>query len=141
MGPMKAGNIALAEAYFAKFPHDRSLARDVLAPEFRFHHLVEVDGAEAFADFMQGVSRAFPDFTFDLHHLVAEGELVAAHYDFAGTQQDTFLGTVPSLGRSFSVRGMSLFRCAGGRVAELWVAFDSLSMMEQLGAVPARRGG
>ena len=138
MGGVVAGNRALAEAYFAKFPHDESLVRKELAPTFRFHHLVEIEGAEAFAGFMHGVSRAFPDFRFELHHLVGEGDLVAAHYDFAGTQHDTFLGTVPSLGRSFSTRGMSLFRCAGGRVEELWVAFDSLSMMQQLGALPER---
>jgi steroid delta-isomerase-like uncharacterized protein len=139
MARMPAGNRALAEAYFAKFPHDTSLAREELAPTFRFHHLIEVDGAEAFVGFMEGVSRAFPDFRFDLHHIVVDGELVAAHYDFAGTQHDTFLGMVPSRGRPFSARGMSLFRCSDGRIAELWVAFDTLSMMAQLGAVPARR--
>ena len=37
-------------------------------------------------------------------------DLVAAHYDFAGTQHDTFLGTVPSLGRSFSTRSTVFFR-------------------------------
>jgi predicted ester cyclase len=125
----------LAELYFAKFPHDSSLVRDEIAPDFRFHHLVEVEGATAFAAFMAGVSRAFPDFSFRVHHLVAEGEFVFAHYDFSGIQADTFLDTVPSLGRPFSVRGMSLFRC-GNRIEELWVAFDSLSMMKQLGAVP-----
>jgi steroid delta-isomerase-like uncharacterized protein len=130
-------NRALAEAYFAKFPHDESLARDALSPQFRFHHLVEVEGPQAFAEFMRGISRAFPDFRFDLHHLVEEGDLVAAHYDFAGTQADTFLGNVPSLGRSFSTRGMSLFRCADGKIEELWVAFNSLSMLQQLGALPA----
>lgn len=136
MGPMAGGNRALAEIYFAKFPHDESLAWQELTPAFRFHHLVEIEGPEAFAEFMGGVSRAFPDFRFELHHLVADGDLVAAHYDFAGTQADTFLGNVPSLGRSFTTRGMSLFRCADGKIDELWVAFNSLSMMQQLGAVP-----
>jgi len=137
MGLVAAENRALAEIYFAKFPHDQSLAREELAPGFRFHHLVEIEGPEAFAEFMRGVSRAFPDFRFELRHLLAEGDLVAAHYDFTGTQHDTFLGTVPSLGRSFLTRGMSLFRCTGGRIDELWVAFNSLSMMQQLGAAPA----
>ena len=132
---MQSPNLAAAESYFAKFPHDPALVEE-LAPTFVFHHLVEIEGPEAFAGFMAGVSRAFPDFRFDMHHVVAEGDLVAAHYDFAGTQQDTFLGSVPSLGRSFSTRGMSLFRCVNGRIEELWVAFNSLSMLQQLGAVP-----
>ena len=125
----------LARLYFARFPHDTSLAGDALAPGFRFHHLVEIEGPAAFSEFMAGVSRAFPDFRIELHHVLEQGDLAAAHYDFLGTQADTFLGRVPSLGRSFTARGMSLFRCADGRITELWVAFDTLAMMEQLGAV------
>src|SRR4051812_44686790 len=100
----------LALLYIDRFPHDTSLADEALASSFRFHHLVEIEGPAAFSEFMRGVSRAFPDFAFRLHHVVADGELVAAHYDFSGTQADTFLGRVPSLGRSFTARGMSLFR-------------------------------
>jgi steroid delta-isomerase-like uncharacterized protein len=130
------GNEALARAYFRRFPHDASLADELLRPDFVFHHLREIEGPAAFREFMAGVSRAFPDFSFDVRHVVAEGDLVAAHYTFAGTQRDTFLDVVPSRGRSFSARGMSLFRCEDGLVAEIWVAFDTLRMMQQLGAVP-----
>ncbi len=132
---MPEGNVALARLYFEKFPHDDSLALEALAPGFRFHHLVEIEGPADFADFMRGVSRAFPNFRFELHHVLAEGDLVAAHYDFSGTQAETFLGRIPSQGRSFTTRGMSVFRCANGRIEEIWVAFNALAMMQQLGAV------
>jgi steroid delta-isomerase-like uncharacterized protein len=129
-------NRALALLYFQRFPHDETLVAEALAPGFVFHHLRDIEGPDAFREFMAGVSRAFPDFRFDVHHVVAEGELVAAHYDFSGTQHDVFLGVVPPSGRRFSTRGMSLFRCHDGRIAELWVTFHTLSMMQQLGAVP-----
>jgi steroid delta-isomerase-like uncharacterized protein len=131
---MPDDNTALVRLYFEKFPHDETLGAEALGPGFRFHHLVELVGAAAFVEFMRDVSRAFPDFHFDLHDLVAQGDLVAAHYDFGGTQADTFLGTVASQGRSFSTRGMSLFRCAEGRIEEIWVSFNALAMLEQLGA-------
>jgi steroid delta-isomerase-like uncharacterized protein len=132
---MSQSNRDLAELYFAKFPHDDSLADEAFTDDFVFHHLREIKGRDEFRSFMHGVSRAFPDFRFDLHHYVEQADLIAAHYTFAGTQEDTFLGTVPSRGRSFSTRGMSLFRCSRGRIDELWVAFFSLAMMQQLGAV------
>ena len=132
---MPGSNVALARLYFEKFPHDATLADEAFAPGFRFHHLVEIEGPAAFADFMHGVSRSFPDFRFEVHHVLGEGDLVAAHYDFSGTQADTFLGRYPSQGRSFATRGMSLFRCATGRIEEIWVAFNTLEMMRQLGAV------
>lgn len=133
---MSERNKELARLYFEKFPHDQSLPDEALASSFVFHHLREIEGAEAFKEFMASVSRAFPDFRFDVHHMVAEDNLVSAHYDFSGTQHDIFLEVVPSLGRSFSTRGMSLFRCEGGKIAEIWVAFHTLAMMQQLGAVP-----
>jgi steroid delta-isomerase-like uncharacterized protein len=133
---MSETNKALALLYFERFPHDDTLPGEAFGPGFVFHHLRDVEGADAFREFMRGVSRAFPDFRFAVHDLVAEGDLVAAHYDFAGTQADTFLGLYPSRGRSFSTRGMSLFRCADGRIAEIWVAFNSLAMLQQLGALP-----
>jgi predicted ester cyclase len=132
---MSEMNKALARLYFAKFPHDESLAEEALAQDFRFHHLMEIQGVDAFRNFMRSVSRAFPDFRFDLHTLVSEGQLVAAHYDFRGRQNDVFLNVVPSLGRAFSTPGMSLFRCDNHRIAEIWVVFHSLSMMQQLGAI------
>jgi predicted ester cyclase len=128
-------NRRLARLYLDRFPHDESLVDEALSPDFVFHHLAEIVGPDAFRLFMRGVSDAFPDFAFTLHHLVSERDLVAAHYDFAGTQADVFLGTVPSRGRRFSTRGLSLFRCSGGRIAEIWVAFNSYAMFEQLGAV------
>ena len=132
---MPHGNRALAELYFARFPHDTSLPEEAFSDDFVFHHVREVVGRVAFREFMQGVSRAFPDFGFDLHHVVEQGDLVFAHYTFHGTQQATFLGFVPSQGRSFSTRGMSLFRCANGQIQEIWVSFNMLAMMQQLGAV------
>jgi steroid delta-isomerase-like uncharacterized protein len=133
---MTASNRELALLYFERFPHDESLADEALSPDFVFHHLRLISGPQAFVTFMRGVSKAFPDFRFDIRHVVAENDLVAAHYTFAGTQEDTFLGTVPSRGQSFSTPGMSLFRCSGGLIQELWVTFHSLAMMQQLGAVP-----
>ena len=132
---------ALATQYFARFPHDPSLVDEILTPDFAFHHVREIEGPEAFRTFMGGVGNAFPDFRFDVHHLIAEADLVAAHYTFSGTQNDVFLDVVPSQGKSFSTRGMSLYRISGERIAEIWVAFHTLSMMQQIGAVPELGGG
>ena len=132
---------ALATLYFAKFPHDPSLVDEALTSDFTFHHVREIEGPEAFRMFMKGVSTAFPDFRFDVHHLIAEDDLVAAHYTFSGTQNDVFLDVVPSRGKSFSTRGMSLYRISGDRIAEIWVAFHTLSMMQQIGAVPELGAG
>jgi predicted ester cyclase len=130
-------NKSLACLYLERFPHDQSLPDEAFTDGFLFHHIHDIEGADRFKEFMAGVSRAFPGFSFDVHHVVAEGDLVAAHYDLhSGTQADVFLDVVHSQGRSFSTRGMNLFRCVDGKIAEIWVTFFTLAMMQQLGALP-----
>ena len=46
------------------------------------------------------------------------------------------LGMPPS-GKRATWSGTSIFRLAGGKIVELWVESDSMSMMQQLGVIPA----
>ena len=40
-------------------------------------------------------------------------------------------------GKPFTITGINLVRVAGGRIAEEWVVFDRLGLLQQLGVVPA----
>ncbi len=44
---------------------------------------------------------------------------------------------IPATGAQVTLDAMELFRLAGGKVAEQWVAMDALGLLRQLGAVPA----
>ncbi len=46
------------------------------------------------------------------------------------------LGPVPATGKQVTVTGIWILRLAGGKIAEQWGVFDSLGLMQQLGAVP-----
>src|SRR5215216_423459 len=54
-------------------------------------------GFDAYADALAVVVRAFPDYRWELRHLVVDAPLVAAHVTDTGTHRDTFLG-VPAAG-------------------------------------------
>jgi len=75
---------------------------------------------------------AFPDWRFDLHRVVAEGDLVVAHMPYAGTFTGPIAGVAPT-GRAATVDEMVIFRIAGGKVAEAWEVYDECSMWRQLG--------
>jgi steroid delta-isomerase-like uncharacterized protein len=75
---------------------------------------------------------AFPDWRFSLLGLVAEGDRVAAHMPYSGTQEGTIVGVEPT-GRSCTVDEMVIFRIADGRIAEAWEVFDEAGMWRQLG--------
>lgn len=78
---------------------------------------------------------AFPDWHFELHALIAEGDRVVAHMPYRGTHRQPILGVAPTH-RSCSVDEIVIFRIAAGRIAEAWEVYDEAGMWRQLGVVP-----
>jgi predicted ester cyclase len=53
-----------------------------------------------------------------------------------GSLQEEFMGTAAT-GQTVRVEGMNFYRLKDGRVTDIWTQFDSVGMMQQLGAIPA----
>jgi steroid delta-isomerase-like uncharacterized protein len=82
---------------------------------------------------------AFPDMRITIEDLVAEGDKVVARWSATGTHRGELMG-IPATGKRVTVTGIEINRIAGGKIAEHWEIFDQLSMMQQLGVVPAPGG-
>ena len=77
---------------------------------------------------------AFPDWHSDIYHLVGEGDLVVEQFTASGTQQGEIMG-VSATGRTFTLRGIQIFRIRDGRIVERWGRLDDLGLLSQLGLV------
>lgn len=77
---------------------------------------------------------AFPDVKFELHDMVAEGDMVVYRWTGEGTQRGEFMGIPPS-GRRFSTQGMVFSRIKDGKIVEQRRIVDVYTMMQQLGAI------
>ena len=77
---------------------------------------------------------AFPDLEVSAELVIAEGDLVAGHFRSSGTHTDLFAG-IPPTGRRWEVACTGIFRVADGRIADAWVTWDQLALLEQLGAI------
>lgn len=109
-------------------------------------YLTEFLGGSAAADIEELVSSSellhrtetiragFPDLTVHVGTLLADGDLVAVHFRARGTHLGLFAG-VPPTARRCEASCTAVYRVEGGRIAEAWVTWDALSLMEQLGAV------
>jgi predicted ester cyclase len=117
-----------------------------LCNEHRFDELgtyvaadVEADGQprglDGYAEALEAVVRAFPDYRWDIRHLLVDGSLVAGHFVTAGTHEGTFLG-VPPTGRRVSTQEFAVYRVAEGRIAEVWGTADDLDLLHQLRGQP-----
>jgi predicted ester cyclase len=62
---------------------------------------------------------AFPDFHWDLRHLLVDGNWLCAHLIDTGTHAGTFLGVSPT-GRTISAPEFAVYRVDRGRIVEVW---------------------
>jgi predicted ester cyclase len=79
---------------------------------------------------------AFPDFKATIDDIVAEGDKVVIRQTWSGSHKGEFMGISPT-GRSVSFGVIDIIRIADGRCVEHWGQMDSMSLMQQLGAIPA----
>ena len=111
---------------------------DVCTPDFIWHG-GSVGEFRSLEEFKQGVGpffTAFPDLRVTADELLGEGSQAVCRYTWHGTHQGDFFG-VPATGKRVGVSGISIYRGAGGRIAEEWWLEDLLGLMQQLGVVPA----
>lgn len=87
---------------------------------------------------------AFADLSFELHHAIAEGDLVVVHNTMRGRHtgamveyQHGEVATVfPPTGRTFASTQTHWFRVADGMVIEHWANRDDIGTAQQLGWIP-----
>ena len=95
-----------------------------------------VTNAQELKAYVGAYQTAFPDLTFKIDDLLAEGDKVLWRFTSSGTHRGS-LGPIPATGKSVTVTGMALFRFVNDKVAEVWVNVDILGLMQHLGVIPA----
>lgn len=118
------------------------VADDLLSDDFVGHPqgLGEtLDGPAEAKEFIGRLREGFPDITFAIEEMVAEGDVVATRWIARGTHEGEYMGYEPTE-RDATIYGMSFFRFDGGTIAEGWTQLDTLGLMKAIGAVrePAR---
>ena len=93
-------------------------------------------GRAAAAAAVQQLRADFPDLRITIEDVVAAGDEVAMRTTWSGTQADDFEAWgAPNTGRPMTREAYVFARVACGKLAELWVLPDNLTMLRQLGIV------
>jgi predicted ester cyclase len=95
---------------------------------------VTVRGLEGFTRYVTLVRSAFPDFHNTIEDLIAEDDRVAARLTYRGSHRGELFGMAPT-GKRVVYTGIAIFRIAGGKIVDGWVSGDTLSLLQQLGAI------
>ena len=91
---------------------------------------------KALKDVFQGFTTAFPDMELAIPKAIIDGNHVAYLYTLSGTHQGDFMG-IPATGKEIDIRGMTMLTIGEGKCAQAWGVMDIMSLMQQIGALPA----
>jgi steroid delta-isomerase-like uncharacterized protein len=114
------------------------LASELYAKDFINHGIHRNATLEEDQAALKGWHQAFPDITIAPEKLIAEDDLVTIYWIASGTNTGTGNG-LPATGKKGELAGITIWRIVDGKIKEEWSAFDQLSMMQQLGLLPANK--
>lgn len=108
-----------------------------LAPQLMLHigaDTLMIPRQQFFAVIHQ-IADPFPDISFSVDRVVAEGDWAAAGLTFRGTQQGSWHG-IPPTGRRVQVTETFICRLEGRQLRECWQQWDEAGLREQLTRTP-----
>lgn len=134
-------NIALVQNGFSALRRrDLDACAALLAPDFIINLAgmpFQMRGPAAWRRNAEVLFAAFPDVQIHVDDIFATGDKVAVRARLTGTHTGPFLGNPPT-GKRFEYQSNEFYRIAGGKIAEEWICSDMLTLMTQIGAIPAR---
>jgi steroid delta-isomerase-like uncharacterized protein len=138
---MSAESNNLLMSRFVKFINtaDELLAEELVDAKAIFHAPVSptpLVGPNGYMEILGVMRSGFPDVQWTLEEMIAENDMIAARFIMRGTHQATFFG-VPASGKTIQVQAMNFYRFSNGKIIEERGQPDLLTLLQQIGAVPA----
>ena len=112
---------------------------EIVAGDFARHSAATagppVTSRDQFIQLQESFLISFPDQRVTVRQLLAEGDYVAARATYSGTNTGP-MGELPATGQTVESPFLAIFRIEAGQIVELWVEWDNLTMLMQLGLFP-----
>ena len=120
---LNQGNLGEADKYFT--------------PNFVYHDAANphVRTREEYRQLLINLQAAFASL-FTIEDLIAEEDKVVARYTTCAIHRGSWRG-IPPTGKPVVATGTNTYRVASGKIAEMWQNADILSLLQQLGVIPA----
>ena len=137
-------NRTLARRWFDEVCNGRKphVADEIFARDHQYHD----PGAPGTANGPEGMKQlaatyytAFGDARWTVHEVFGVDDVAIIRWSGAGTHTADLNG-LPPTGRSVSVDGIWISRIKDGKIVETWDNWDTLGLLQQLGAAPQLAG-
>ena len=97
-------------------------------------------GREAHRQVMEMYLHAFPDLHFEVEQMLACGDCVVTRWLSTGTHKGELMGIPATNRRGEGIHGCTVHEVKDGKVQRDWVHWDALTLLRQLGVMPAPAG-
>lgn len=138
-------HLLLCREFAQKMINERDLtaAPDYIAADSIHHEFGDVPpdfqgGPKAMAQFIGLYLRAFPDLQVTVEDAIADRDRVVSRWNMEGTHMGPLMGIAAS-GRGIRIEVIRIDRIEDGKIVESWAQWDTLALLEQIGALPKLR--
>ena len=137
---MSEGNKTIVRRLFEELWNKGNLpvADELIAATYNHHDVSTPDsgrGPESEKKRVTLYRTAFPDLRLTIEDIIAEGDSVVARWSCRGTHKGELSGIAPT-GKQFTISGVTIARLTNGKLAEGYVNWEALGLMQQLGVAP-----
>ncbi|MDH6199141.1 putative ester cyclase [Mycobacterium frederiksbergense] len=113
---------------------------ELVAPGAAFHDTQDPFGDQRGPQHMRSLiemyRKSFSNMKFDVKMQIAEGDYVCTLLEAQGDNTGEIMGQPPT-GKHARINLTDTTKIVDGKIAENWVTWDTLGMLQQLGLVPA----
>jgi len=132
-------NIQLMER-FVEFINtaNEQLAEELISTDATFYvpgQSEPMRGPNGYLTIISMMRSGFSDIQWSLEDKVVEENKAAARFIMTGTHNGTFFG-VPPTGKTIKAQAINFYRFSDGQIVEEYGQPDTLSLLQQIGAVP-----
>jgi steroid delta-isomerase-like uncharacterized protein len=96
----------------------------------------QTQGRQGLKDIVAMLRAAFAGMHWVAEETIAEADKVVTRFTWTGTHQGAFM-RIPPTGREVKVKGVAIDRIVDGRMTDSRLLMDTLSLLQQLCAIPA----
>jgi len=136
---MATGNKEIVRRALEDSWQDPSVFDELISSDYVGHDpaLPEpIRGPQGAKDNFKQYSDAFEGAQITVVDQIAEGDAVATRWQGRGRHTGELMG-VPPTGKEVVVEGLNLTRLRDGKIVEEWSNWDTLGMLQQVGAIPS----
>jgi len=130
---------AVVRRFYEEMCNDRhnEIAPELFRDDYVMHdpQIPSVVGPKAMADLM-AFYQTNVEGHWEINDIFSTDDRVVVRWTGSGTHVGEVNGIAPT-GNKVEVDAISVFRLEGDKIAEMWEVWDTLSFLQQLGAVPS----